>query len=108
MSNWNVSHFWTIVKHRQRTPNDTLSPVLRSIREHFLLPNISYDRSPETFIYFSQISQAIALKMATERFRVERWYRHTMGAIYWQLNDVWAANTASVIDVFGVYKVSSL
>lgn len=50
-----------------------------------------------------QISQAISTKTESEKYRVDRNkltddnQGHTMGALYWQLNDVWQAPTWSSI-----------
>lgn len=48
------------------------------------------------FVYLSQLQQAFAIETAV------RWWRslkpHTMGALYWQLNDVWPAVSWSSVD----------
>ncbi|PAV82579.1 hypothetical protein WR25_26696 [Diploscapter pachys] len=56
------------------------------------------------FSYLSQINHAITLKVQTEHYRRFRNQTNevgegnTMCAMYWQLNDVWAAPTPSSID----------
>uniref|UniRef100_F1L431 beta-mannosidase n=1 Tax=Ascaris suum TaxID=6253 RepID=F1L431_ASCSU len=58
----------------------------------------------DRFIYYTQLHQAIAYQTQTEHYR--RWRGiinkdgegNTMCALYWQLNDVWAAPTWSTID----------
>lgn len=58
-------------------------------------------------IYFSQISQAMTIKTETEVYRIEQdGLMNTMGALYWQLNDVWVAPSWSSIEYNGNYKVS--
>lgn len=60
----------------------------------------------ETLIYFSQISQAMTIKAETEVYRIEQdGFMNTMGALYWQLNDVWVAPSWSSIEFNGNYKV---
>ena len=92
--------------------NDTI-PELIEHRQH---DNNSFDNMKdlvedwknniEDFIYLSQVAQAKAAKAATDMFRSNRYKYRTMGAIYWQLNDVWVAPTWSSIDYYGNYKVS--
>ena len=58
-------------------------------------------------IYLSQLSQAIATKTETEVYRSGRGtFMNTMGALYWQLNDVWVAPSWSSIEYNGNFKVS--
>ncbi|XP_068084134.1 beta-mannosidase [Anabrus simplex] len=71
-------------------------------------------KAPEnfyTFIYYSQINQAMSIKAETESYRRGRSKLEstgeglTMGALYWQLNDVWQAPSWSSIDVTGKWKM---
>lgn len=62
-------------------------------------------------LFFSQISQAMSIKTQSEHYR-----RHqsellsdgrglTMGALYWQLNDIWQAPTwASIGTCIYLYR----
>jgi len=52
-------------------------------------------RSFEHFTYLSQCNQALCIKSETERYRRLRGNPRvgTMGALYWQLNDIWQAPT---------------
>lgn len=65
----------------------------------------------KTFVYVSQLTQAIAIKTETEFYRRNRFIDpetklgKTMGALYWQLNDVWQAPTWSSIEYGGVWKM---
>lgn len=65
----------------------------------------------KTFIYLSQLAQAIAIKTETEFYRRNRFIDpetklgKTMGALYWQLNDVWPAPTWSSIEYGGKWKM---
>ncbi|KAK7109880.1 hypothetical protein V1264_013841 [Littorina saxatilis] len=62
-------------------------------------------------IYLTQINQAMSIKTESEHYR-----RHqssvlpdgrglTMGALYWQLNDIWQAPTWASIDYSGRWKM---
>ncbi|XP_049877970.1 beta-mannosidase [Pectinophora gossypiella] len=57
------------------------------------------------FVFYSQINQAMAIKAETEFYRQsqEDWY--TMGALYWQINDVWQAPSWSSMDYQRRWKV---
>ena len=65
--------------------------------EEFLLP-----RDTETFVYATQLMQGMAIQSAVEHFRRHR--GRCMGAVYWQLNDCWPAQSWSSIDYYGRYK----
>lgn len=61
-----------------------------------------YPTSFEALIYVSQLLQADAI-----RYGVEHWRRNRgrcMGAIYWQLNDIWPVASWSSIDYYGRWK----
>ena len=53
-------------------------------------------------IYASQLLQAEAMKYAAEHLRRNR--GRCMGALYWQLNDIWPVASWSSIDYYGRYK----
>ena len=56
----------------------------------------------ETFIYYSQLTQAKGVGLAISGHRTD-WPRCT-GTIYWQINDCWPAPTWSSIDYYGNWK----
>ena len=65
-----------------------------------------YFRFPEgfeNFVYLSQIQQGLAMKIAVEYWRSLR--PHCMGALYWQLNDVWPVASWSSLDYGGGWKL---
>ncbi|XP_044729918.1 beta-mannosidase-like [Chrysoperla carnea] len=65
----------------------------------------------KNYIFRSQIIQAVSMKVGTEKFRqFQNTIREdsaglTMGALYWQLNDVWQAPSWSGIDFAGRWKM---
>ncbi|XP_049964319.1 beta-mannosidase isoform X2 [Schistocerca serialis cubense] len=82
------------------------------MNKHLPLPvNYSTEENFHTYIYFSQINQAMSTKVQTEHYR--RWRSslkesgegYTMGALYWQLNDVWEAPSWSSIDFLDQWKM---
>lgn len=71
--------------------------IMNYLAQTFLYPN-----NLDTLIYASQLLQAEAIK-----YGVEHWRRHRgrcMGAIYWQLNDIWPVASWASIDYFGRWK----
>lgn len=71
--------------------------ILYYISQYYKFP-----RNLENVIYLSQIVQAEGL-----RYGVEHWRRNRgrcMGAIYWQLNDIWPVASWSSIDYYGRWK----
>jgi len=56
----------------------------------------------ETLVYASQLLQAEAIKYGVEHWRRNR--GRCMGAVYWQLNDIWPGASWSSIDCFGRWK----
>lgn len=94
-----------LLKHRQHSPLGEL-PLLLLIGRHLPLDTVPESQRLEAKIYFSQISQAMAIKAETELYRTLRGSpANTMGALYWQLNDVWVAPSWSSIDFLGRYKI---
>ncbi|KAK7576622.1 hypothetical protein V9T40_012908 [Parthenolecanium corni] len=94
-------------QHRQHSPGGQRS-LIHLISFHFAAPP---SRDVENFIHVSQINQAWSVKSQTE------WYRkwrgtllpngkgRTMGAMYWQLNDIWQAPSWSSIEFGGKWKM---
>ncbi len=56
----------------------------------------------ESMLWLTQILQGTAMKYAIEHWR--RLMPHTMGTLYWQLNDMWPAPTWSSLDWRGGWK----
>ncbi|XP_078033750.1 beta-mannosidase [Augochlora pura] len=97
--------------HRQHLPLGTLY-MTGLISKNFKIPEVQNRvRDFVNFIYLSQINQAVSVKMQTEFYRQsmstlnELGEGRTMGALYWQLNDVWQAPSWSSIDFSGQWKL---
>ncbi|KAI4490346.1 hypothetical protein M0802_010723 [Mischocyttarus mexicanus] len=100
-----------IMKHRQHLPFGTEFMKLL-ISKNFLIPKSNNTiRDFIDFIYLSQINQAVSVKVQTESYRQARSELNvlgegfTMGALYWQLNDVWQAPSWSSIEYGGRWKM---
>ena len=62
-----------------------------------------YPKDFESFLYVTQILQALAIKTAVDHCRSN--YGRCMGAVYWQFNDNWPVASWSSIDYFGRWKM---
>jgi beta-mannosidase len=88
--------FSYIMEKHQR--NDSANGKIMSyMYQTFLYPN-SFD----TLLYASQLLQAEAIKYGVEHFRRNR--GRCMGAIYWQLNDIWPVASWASIDYYFRWK----
>lgn len=56
----------------------------------------------EEFVYFSQLTQAMAVSMAIGGHRIDA--PRCGGTLFWQLNDCWPVSSWSSIDYFGNWK----
>ncbi|KAI1709585.1 putative beta-mannosidase [Ditylenchus destructor] len=104
---------WMIFQHfdvpplrscKVQSPADLLM-CQESVNNFFAINDThSSHRFMDDIAFLSQIHQAIAMQSQTEHYR--RWRSrlnpeglgHTMCAMYWQLNDIWAAPSWSSID----------
>ncbi|XP_025995175.1 beta-mannosidase isoform X2 [Solenopsis invicta] len=99
------------VKHRQHLPLGNV--FMRMLISHnFAIPQSNNSiRDFRNYVYLSQINQAVSIKIETEAYRQAKSEVNsvgegmTMGALYWQLNDVWQAPSWSSIDVKGRWKM---
>ncbi|KAF2905512.1 hypothetical protein ILUMI_00678, partial [Ignelater luminosus] len=100
----------SFLNSRQHLPKG-YERMIRLIKHQLFLPDQTSKDDLKTLIYYSQIIQAMAVKKQTEFYR--QWRNSlnsegkgfTMGALYWQLNDVWVAPTWSGIDFEGNWKM---
>ncbi|MBE6770081.1 MAG: glycoside hydrolase family 2 protein [Ruminococcaceae bacterium] len=68
----------------------------------YLGDTFKYPSDFGTLLYASQLLQAEAMRYGVEHLRRHR--GRCMGALYWQLNDVWPVASWSSIDYFGRFK----
>nr|XP_043903841.1 beta-mannosidase [Solea senegalensis]XP_043903842.1 beta-mannosidase [Solea senegalensis] len=101
------SHF---VSHRQHHESGN-EQMLEQAALHFNLPNSTDPLTAFTHtLYITQVMQAQCVKTQTEFYRRSRTEiiegkGHTMGALYWQLNDIWQAPSWSSIEFGGKWKM---
>ncbi|CAI2355715.1 unnamed protein product [Caenorhabditis sp. 36 PRJEB53466] len=130
MLNWINASDWEYTSktmfHRQHHPGGIATNLLM-IFQHLPIPTQCESRSfadlhrceyltsasyMSRLAYFSQVHQAIALKTQTVHYRrfrnitTDDGLGNTMCAMYWQLNDVWAAPTWSTIDFDQKWKMA--
>ncbi|KAJ8675359.1 hypothetical protein QAD02_011145 [Eretmocerus hayati] len=101
----------TFMKHRQHLPGGN-SFLKLLISKNFIIPeNDNPLVGLMNYVYLSQVSQAVSMKIETESYRqMKNSFNDidegmTMGALYWQLNDVWVAPSWSSIDHTGRWKM---
>ncbi|GIY65432.1 beta-mannosidase [Caerostris extrusa] len=98
------------IKHRQHHMFGNLE-LQQMISKHFKLPASSCGlQGFKDFLYLSQILQAVAIKTESEKYRrsqseVVNGEGKTMGALYWQLNDIWPAPSWASIEYGGRWKM---
>ena len=68
----------------------------------YLAQTYLYPNNFSSFIYASQLLQAKAMRYAVEHLRRNR--GRCMGALYWQLNDIWPVASWASIDYYGRFK----
>ena len=68
----------------------------------YLSQTFLYPTDFSTLLYASQLLQAEAMKYGVEHLRRNR--GRCMGALYWQLNDIWPVASWSSIDYYGRLK----
>lgn len=68
----------------------------------YLAKTYLYPKDFDSLLYTSQLLQAEAIRYGVEHFR--RYRGQCMGAVVWQLNDIWPVASWSSIDYFGRWK----
>ncbi|GCF15957.1 beta-mannosidase [Haloarcula mannanilytica] len=86
-----------LMEHHQRNEGGN-ARILSRMADHFRVP---FDF--ENFVYLSQVQQGMAMQTAIEHWR--RLKPYCMGALYWQLNDLWPCASWSSIEYGGDWKV---
>jgi beta-mannosidase len=86
-----------VMEHHQRHPRGN-SIITEMFTRYFRVPE-----GFESFVYLSQVQQALAIRTAIE------WWRHLrptcMGTLYWQLDDTWPVCSWSSIEYSGKWKL---
>ncbi|KFO25879.1 Beta-mannosidase, partial [Fukomys damarensis] len=100
----------TFTRHRQHHA-DGNEEMLRQAALHFRLPQGPDPvRTFRDTLYLTQVMQAQCVKTETEFYRRSRseivaGEGHTMGALYWQLNDIWQAPSWASLEYGGKWKM---
>ena len=100
----------SLMEHRQHHPGGT-QQIQSMIESYFNLPDAGGVSSFADYVYLSQIIQAMAMKTETESYRRDKEIDpktgegFTMGALYWQLNDIWQAPTWASVEFGGKWKM---
>jgi beta-mannosidase len=92
---WNVTS--PVMEHHQKNPGGN-TRITENMARYFRFPE-GFD----AFVYLSQVQQGLAIKTAVEHFR--RLRPVCMGALYWQLNDVWPVCSWASLDYGGKWKL---
>lgn len=69
---------------------------------NYLSATYLYPKDFDHLLFASQLLQADAIRYGVEHFR--RYRGRCMGAVVWQLNDIWPVASWASIDYFGRYK----
>ncbi len=69
---------------------------------NYLAQTFRYPTEFGTLLYASQLLQAEAIRYGVEHFRRNR--GRCMGALYWQVNDIWPVASWASIDYYGRFK----
>nr|XP_013006030.1 LOW QUALITY PROTEIN: beta-mannosidase [Cavia porcellus] len=100
----------TFAYHRQHHLHGN-EEMLRQAALHFRLPQGPDPvRTFRDTLFLTQVTQAQCIKTETEFYRRSRseivaGEGHTMGALYWQLNDIWPAPSWSSLEYGGKWKM---
>ncbi len=86
-----------VMEHHQKNVGGN-SRVVETITRYFRFP-AKFDQ----FIYLSQVQQALAIQTAVRHWR--RLRPLCMGALYWQLNDMWPVCSWASLEYGGKWKL---
>lgn len=108
-----LSPFSNVLYKRQRSPMGYLvdengKTIDTANGNHNIYQHMKrYYKVPQDFedyVYVSQLLHALAVKEAAFAHRREK--PHTMGTMYWQINDCWPTISWSSIDYYGTWKAT--
>lgn len=86
-----------VMEHHQRHPKGN-ELIMTTMLRYFRMP-----RGFDETLYLSQAQQALAIKTAVDYWRSAT--PRCMGALYWQLNDVWPCASWSSLEYGGRWKL---
>ncbi|XP_072031155.1 beta-mannosidase-like [Amphiura filiformis] len=107
-SDWSYSSNFSEHRQHHLLGNQEMTALAQ---KHFNLPSSTDPlQMYKDTLYLTQISQAMCIKSETEHYRrlqstIVDGEGHTMGALYWQLNDIWQAPTWASIEYGGKWKM---
>jgi beta-mannosidase len=90
-------NIFSYVMEKHQRNNAANGKIMNYMSRTFLYPT-NFD----TLLYASQLLQAEAIKYGVEHFRRNR--GRCMGAVYWQLNDIWPVASWSSVDYYFRWK----
>ncbi|MGF7143942.1 beta-mannosidase [Anaerotaenia torta] len=90
-------NIFSYVMEKHQRNNAANGKIMKYLSQYFLYPN-----DFGSLLYASQVLQADTIRYGVEHFR--RYRGRCMGAVYWQLNDIWPVASWSSIDYFGRWK----
>ena len=90
-------NIFSYVMEKHQRNNSANGKIMTYMEQEFLYPT-----DLATMVYASWLLQAEAIKNAAEHFRRHR--GRCMGAVYWQLNDIWPGASWASIDYYGRWK----
>ncbi|XP_067685962.1 beta-mannosidase-like [Haliotis asinina] len=97
--------------HRNHHPLGNIQMVEEFLQHFKALNNPDTKQEFSDIVYLTQVREAVSVQAESEHYR--RWQNtltsdgrgQTMGALYWQLNDIWQAPTWASIDYKGKWKM---
>ncbi|XP_077671208.1 beta-mannosidase isoform X2 [Eretmochelys imbricata] len=105
---WSYTSHFSLHRQHHAAGNDQM---LHQAGLHFKLPqNTDPLKRFKDTIYLTQVMQAQCIKAETEFYRRSRseitnGEGHTMGSLYWQLNDIWQAPSWASLEYGGKWKM---
>ena len=99
-----------LMNYRQHHANGN-KEIVNFIKQHYSLPHTNHSQDYFHYmVYLSQIVQATCVKYETEHYRrlqgnLINHMGFTMGALYWQLNDIWQGPSWSSLEYGGRWKM---
>ena len=90
-------NIFSYVMEKHQRNNSANGRIMTYMEQEYLYPS-----DFATLLYASQMLQAEAIKNGVEHLRRHR--GRCMGAVYWQLNDIWPGASWSSIDYYGRWK----